>query len=253
MNNGPEVREFGGSERPARVETRALSRRFGRRRALADVSLTCGAGEAIAIVGPNGAGKSTLLTLLSTLGRPTSGEIFYDGHPARAGGLALRRRLGVLGHDVSLYPELTARENLTFFGKLFGLAGLDARVLEALSRAGLETRADDPVSAFSRGMRQKLAIERALLHAPDVLLFDEPFTGLDEAAAEALVDRLTGARDAGCAILFSSHDFEHAERVATRVAMLTAGRLTWLAGSGPLRARYRLAHRNVEHPGRGAS
>jgi len=102
-------------------------------------------------------------------------------------------------------------------------------------------------------MRQRLAIERALLHAPDVLLFDEPFTGLDEAAAEAFVERLNGARDAGCAILFSSHDFEHAERVATRVAMLTAGRLTWLDGSGPLRARYRLACRSVEPAGRGAS
>ena len=239
MNNGPEVREVGGSERAARVETRALSRRFGRQRALAGVSLTCAAGEAIAIVGPNGAGKSTLLTLLSTLGRPTSGEIFYDGRPAREAGLALRRRLGVLGHDVSLYPELTARENLTFFGKLFGLPDLDARVSAALGRAGLEARADDPVSAFSRGMRQRLAIERALLHAPDVLLFDEPFTGLDEAAAEALVDRLSGARDAGCAILFSSHDFEHAERVATRVAMLTAGRLTWLEAGPGLRTRYR--------------
>ena len=244
MNNGLST---------ARIETRALSRRFGRRRALADVSLTCDAGDAIAIVGPNGAGKSTLLTLLSTLGRPTSGEILYDGRPAREAGLALRRRLGVLGHDVSLYPELSARENLTFFGKLFGLSDLKTRVADALVRAGLTARADDPVSAFSRGMRQRLAIERALLHAPDVLLFDEPFTGLDESAAEALVDRLTGARDGGCAILFSSHDFEHAERVATRVAMLTAGRLAWLDGAGPLRARYRAAHRGAEQAREGAS
>ncbi|MDQ3068097.1 MAG: ABC transporter ATP-binding protein [Acidobacteriota bacterium] len=224
-----------------RVETRALSRRYGRHRALADVSLTCRGGEAIALVGPNGAGKSTLLTLLSTLARPTSGQILYDGRHAQACGLELRRRMGVLGHDVSLYPELTARENLTFFAKLFGVSDCGDRVRDALAASGLSARADDPAGTFSRGMRQRLAIERALLHAPDVLLFDEPFTGLDEHAAEALVCRLETARAHGASVIFSSHDFEHAERVASRVAMLDAGRLTWLDGTGPLRDRYRAA------------
>ena len=232
---------FGGSEGAPRVETRALSRRYGRQRALLDVSLACDGGEALALVGPNGAGKSTLLALLSTLARPTSGEILFDGRPATGGGTTLRRRLGVLGHDVSLYPELTARENLAFFARLFDVADAAAGVTTALGHAGLAARADDPVATFSRGMRQRLAIERALLHAPDVLLFDEPFTGLDESAAERLIARLTAAREAGCAVIFSSHDFEHAERVATRVAMLTAGRLQWLDGAGPLRARYRAA------------
>lgn len=228
----------GGTSTP-RVEARDVSRRYGRRRALASVSLTCDGGEAIALVGPNGAGKSTLLTLLSTLGRPTSGAVLFDGRPAATWGLAVRRRLGVLGHDVGLYPELTARENLTFVARLFRLADARARVDAALARAGLSARADDPVSAFSRGMRQRLAIERALLHDPDILLFDEPFTGLDESASESLVARLTGAREAGCAILFSSHDFESAERIATRAALLDAGRLAWLDGAGPLRGRYR--------------
>ena len=227
------------SEPDARLIARALTRRYGRVRALADVSFACAGGDAIALVGPNGAGKSTLLTLLSTLARPTSGEILYDGRPAAAWGSRLRRRRGGLGHDVSLYPELTARENLTFFGRLFALPNLTQRVDAALASAGLEPRADAVVATFSRGMRQRLAIERALLHAPDILLFDEPFTGLDESASEALVSRLVRARDAGACILFSSHDFEHAERVATRVAMLDAGRLSWLEGSAPLRARYR--------------
>lgn len=239
MSSGPETSP--PATRAPRVETRGLSRRFGRRRALVDVSLTCNGGEAIAIVGPNGAGKSTLLMLLATLGRATSGEILYDGRPTTDNALALRRRLGVLGHDVALYPELTARENLLFFGRLFGAADLVTLVDAALERAGLSERADDVVSAFSRGMRQRLAIERALLHAPDVLLFDEPFTGLDEAASESLVSRLNGAREAGCAIFFSSHDFEHAERIATRVAMLNAGRLTWLEPGPGLRGRYRSA------------
>lgn len=227
----------------SRIETRGLSRRYGRQRALLDVSLTCGGGEALALVGPNGAGKSTLLALLSTLARPTAGEILYDGRAAAAWGPRLRGRIGVLGHDVSLYPELTARENLLFFGRLFGVPALDDRVRRALAQAGLEARADTPVGTFSRGMRQRLAIERALLHAPDILLFDEPFTGLDESAAEALIERLLAARAGGASIVFSSHDFEHAERVAPRVAMLEAGRLSWLDGEGPLRARYRTAAR----------
>lgn len=240
-NRGPEVREAGDAGRAARIEARGVSRRYGRVRALADVSFSCGGGEAIALVGPNGAGKSTLLNLLSTLARPTAGEILYDGRAPAALGPALRGRFGVLGHDVSLYPELSARENLIFFGRLFGAPDLENRVAGALAAAGLERRADAPVGTFSRGMRQRLAIERALLHGPDILLFDEPFTGLDESASESLVARLAAARDAGACIVFSSHDFEHAERVATRVAMIDAGRLSWLEGTGPLRERYRSA------------
>ncbi|MEX2273386.1 MAG: ABC transporter ATP-binding protein [Vicinamibacterales bacterium] len=230
----------------SRLETRGLSRRYGRQRALIDVSLTCNAGEAIALVGPNGAGKSTLLSLLSTLARPTAGEILYDGRSASAWGPSLRGRIGSLGHEVSLYPELSARENLMFFGQLFGTPDVTDRVARALRLSGLESRADSPTGTFSRGMRQRLAIERALLHAPDILLFDEPFTGLDEPAAEALIARLAAARIEGAAIVFSSHDFEHAERVATRVAMLSAGRLTSLGGldgAGSLRERYRAAPR----------
>ena len=223
------------------LETRGVSRRYGRQRALIDVSFTCHRGEALALVGPNGAGKSTLLSLRSTLARPTSGDILYDGRSSGEWGGALRRRIGVLGHDVSLYPELSARENLTFFARLFGAPRPGDAVSHALQMAGLESRADAAVGTFSRGMRQRLAIERALLHAPDILLFDEPFTGLDESAAEALIARLTHAREAGAAVVFSSHDFEHAERVATRVAMLVDGRLSWLEGRDPLRARYRSA------------
>lgn len=225
------------------IETRALTRRYGRTRALVDVSLSCGGGEAVALVGPNGAGKSTLLTLLSTLARPTSGDVLFDGRQAAAWGPALRRRMGVLGHDVGLYPELTARENLMFFGRLFEVADLERAVADAIAHAGLERRADSPVGTFSRGMRQRLAIERALLHGPDILLFDEPFTGLDESSSEALITRLLGLRSAGSCIVFSSHDFEHAERIASRVALLDAGRLSWLEGGRALRETYRVALR----------
>src|SRR5204863_1547235 len=125
---------------------------------------------------PNGAGKSTLLGVLSTLLAPSSGQIAYGGHGLRAGA-PLRARIGVLGHDLFLYPELTARENLRFFADLHGVPNPDARVTAALVQAVLETRADEPVSTFSRGMRQRVALERALIHAPRLLLLDEPFTG----------------------------------------------------------------------------
>jgi len=234
-----------------RIETRAVSRRYGRTRALFDVSLSCDGGDAVALVGPNGAGKSTLLTLLSTLARPSTGEILYDGRNAADWGPALRRRFGVLGHEVSLYPELTARENLEFFGRLFGVTELDRRVERALAKAGLERRADSPVGTFSRGMRQRLAIERALLHDPDILLFDEPFTGLDEASSESLIERLAGARSSGACIVFSSHDFEQTERVASRIALLDAGKLAWLEAGTSLRERYRLALRRTPEASEG--
>jgi len=215
-----------------RIETRAVSRRYGRTRALFDVSLSCHAGEALALVGPNGAGKSTLLTLLSTLARPTSGDILYDGRSSAAWGAALRRRFGVLGHDVSLYPELTARENLEFFGRLYALSDLPRRIDAALERAGLRPRADDVVAGFSRGMRQRLAVERALLHEPRLVLFDEPFTGLDDDARQMLLARLRALRETGAIVLIATHDFGTVDEILDRAALLRDGRLVSLTAGG---------------------
>jgi heme exporter protein A len=216
-----------------------VSRHFGRRKALSRISFDCRAGEILGLLGPNGAGKSTLLSILATLLAPSNGEVTYGGHRARVAGAALRSRLGMLGHDLYLYPELTARENLLFFARLYGLTDADDRVRHGLEHANLTDRADDVVSGFSRGMRQRLALERALVHAPRLLLLDEPFTGLDQASTAALITRLKGLQAAGCLIVLATHDLEIAEHVISRSMFLRAGRLvTDTELSGDLRSRY---------------
>lgn len=219
-----------------------VSRSFGRRRALHRVSFYCSAGEIVALLGPNGAGKSTLLSITATLLEPSSGEVRYGDHSARRAGAALRGRIGLLGHDLYIYPELSAAENLTFFGRMYGLADLSQRVDTALARADLAHRRDDPVGGYSRGMRQRLALERALLHEPRLVLLDEPFTGLDDAATGALRQRLAGLREKGSIVLVTTHDLETIEGIIDRAVMLQNGRLLELPhGAGSLRDRYRRA------------
>jgi ABC-type multidrug transport system ATPase subunit len=225
-----------------RLLIRDVSRHFGRRRALHRINLECRAGEIVGLLGPNGAGKSTLLAILSTLLAPSSGEVLYGNTPARDAGPALRGRIGLLGHDLYLYPELTAGENLAFFARLYGLDRVGERVAEALVRARLSDRASDTVAGFSRGMRQRLALERALLHGPRLLLLDEPFTGLDDDSGQALVRRLRELRTAGRIVIVATHDLDLAEGLLDRAAVLRDGRLLGVdAGSATLRDRYRRA------------
>lgn len=222
------------------VDIRDVSRYYGRRRALSHVSLVCRRHEVLGLLGPNGAGKSTLLSILATLITPSAGEVRYGVHQARQAGAALRARLGLLAHDLHLYPELTARENLDFFARLYGLPDVPGRVGRALEQAGLEDRGDDLVTSFSRGMRQRLALERALLHEPRLLLLDEPFTGLDDTSAAALVARLRQLRADGRIIVVATHDLDVAEGLLDRAAVLRDGRLLAIdEAQGPLRERYR--------------
>jgi heme exporter protein A len=222
------------------VSVQAVSRHFGRRRALSRVSLDCRAGEIVGLLGPNGAGKSTLLGVLSTLVRPSAGEVLYGSRSARTWGDRLRSRIGMLGHDLFLYGDLSARENLAFFGQLYGLANLESRLEMALSDARLADRAHDRVSSFSRGLRQRLALERALLHHPRLLLLDEPFTGLDDASSRLLIQRLQSLREQGVIVVMATHDFESADTVVDVPVCLRDGRLLpVVAGREPLRERYR--------------
>jgi heme ABC exporter ATP-binding subunit CcmA len=222
------------------LSIRDLSRNFGRRRALSRVSLDCRAGEIVGLLGPNGSGKSTLLAIASTLMAPSSGEIRYGGRSAAEFGPGLRSTIGVLSHDLHLYSELTARENLTFFANLYALTDASARASTALEFAGLAERADDPVMSFSRGMRQRLALERALLHGPRLLLFDEPFTGLDEASTAGLIRRLRELRSRGGIVLVATHDFDTAEQVLDRAIVLRDGRVIGAETDvKDLRRRYR--------------
>ena len=218
-----------------------VSRHFGRRRVLSKISLQCEAGEIVALLGSNGAGKSTLLSIAATLLDPSWGIVRYCGGVARAAGAELRARIGVLGHDLSIYPELSAAENLRFFARVYGVSDVEGAVEAALRRAGLDQR-DDPCGRFSRGMRQRLALERALLHRPRLVLLDEPFTGLDDAATEALRARLRELRTDGCIVLLATHDLETIDGLADRAVVLVGGRLLTIdTGSGTLRERYRRA------------
>lgn len=216
-----------------------ISRHFERRRALSRVSFTCSRGEVLGLLGHNGAGKSTLLSILATLLRPSSGEVRYGTMTAADAPPGLRSRLGLLGHEIQLYPELTARENLRFFARLYGLADADGLAAAALERAGLADRADDAVLSFSRGMRQRLALERALLHEPRLLLLDEPFTGLDQRSAGAVVERLGALAAEGRIVILATHDLDLAAQVVTRAAILRDGRLAAIhEGHASLRERY---------------
>jgi heme exporter protein A len=219
-----------------------VSRHFGRRRVLNKVTFRSEAGQIVALVGANGAGKSTLLGIAATLLDPSSGRVQY-GDTTSASGAALRARIGVLGHDLFIYPELTAFENLAFFARAYGVRDVGRTVQSALECAGLDQR-DDPVGRLSRGMRQRLALERALLHDPRLVLLDEPFTGLDDTATAALRDRLTDLRHAGCIVLVATHDLETIDGVADRAVLLRGGRLLSIDdGPGSLRDRYRQANR----------
>ena len=221
------------------LELRDVSRLYGRRRALWHASLAARAGEVIGLFGPNGAGKSTLLGLVSTLMRPTGGGIYFGGADATTLGDGLRARIGLLGHDLFLYGELTARENLEFFGALYGVRDR-ARIDAALERARLTERAGDRVSGFSRGLRQRLALERALIHEPRVVLLDEPFTGLDVDSTDLLIDRLRDLKAAGAIVLMATHDFDSADRVIDRMVCVKQGRLREPGLSNvPLKDRYR--------------
>jgi heme exporter protein A len=193
------------------IIARSLSRRFAYRPVLVDVSFALHRGEAFLLVGPNGAGKTTLLRVLAGLLRQTTGQV------------ERRATVGMVAHDPMLYPALTARENLRFFARLHGVDG--ARVTDLLEQVGLTHRAHDRVGTFSRGMLQRMAIARALVHQPDVLLFDEPLSGLDDAASRALVTLLVELRDRGTAMILVSHQLELLRGVGTHIVRMAGGRL----------------------------
>ncbi len=209
---------------PPLLVAEALVRRFASVTALAGVSLTVHAGDVVLVLGPNGAGKTTLLRCLAGLARPLRGRVMVAGRDVHADPAA-RAALGFLSHNALVYEDLTPRENLRFAAALHGLDDPEPRLITALAAAHLEERADLPVRGFSRGMLQRLALARATLHHPDLLLLDEPFTGLDAAAAEALRARLLAEREGGTAIVCVTHDPAELWEVATRVVILVGGRV----------------------------
>lgn len=200
---------------------------FGREPALSGVSCTLARGEISLIMGPNGAGKSTLLGVLSTLTRPSSGSVRYGdkdhGHAAQH----LRHRIGVLAHNPMLYPQLTGRENLLFFARLYGLSAAHAEeaARQWLERVHLEGQGDRPVHQLSRGMTQRIALARTLLPAPELLLLDEPFTGLDREASELLRRELRLAAERGAIVALVTHQLAALEELGQQLLVLERGRL----------------------------
>ncbi len=204
---------------------RGAGRRYGERAALRDVTLELEFGRTLVVFGPNGAGKTTLLRMLATLLRPHAGTVCVLGHELPADGYAVRGRIGFLGHDALLYRELSGRENLTFHARLHGVAA--ERVDEVLDAVGMTARSGDPVAELSRGMIQRLAIARAVLHEPELLLLDEPLANLDPAAA-AQVAPLIGAASATTRVV-TSHDPAGGLRGADVALGLKGGRVALLA------------------------
>lgn len=207
------------------IETRRLVKRFGMKTVLRQIDLQIAQGEFVALLGPNGAGKTTLLRILASLARPSLGQVMIAGYSLPWQASAVRRKLGVVSHQPLLYGDLSAEDNLRFFGRLYGLAGLEARVTETLALVGLEHRRHELVRTFSRGMQQRLAIGRAVLHRPEVLLLDEPHTGLDQDACEMLEAVLRQVTRAGQTVLMTSHDLARAAALAGRFDVLVRGKI----------------------------
>ncbi len=209
---------------PAALEVRGVERSFGHVRALRGVSFALRPGDSLAVFGPNGAGKTTLLRILAGLLRPLRGEVLLDGQPLERGDAAHRRRVGLIAHYSLLYDGLTAAENLAFYARMYGVPDRDAAVRRALEGVGLADRADDAAGTFSRGMVQRLAIARALLHEPRIVLLDEPFSGLDQRAAATLRDLLMRLRAERRTMVLVTHNIDEGLELATHVAIQVAGR-----------------------------
>lgn len=207
------------------LEIEGVFKYYGDFAALRDVKLRVEAGSSVALLGRNGAGKTTLLRIIAGLSRPSNGRVNIFGSDVRQE--MARRRIGVLGHGISLYDELSAMENLTLFARLYGLENPAAKAEQWLERTGLERVRDGLVREFSRGMRQRLAVARAFLHDPDVLLFDEPFTALDDRAIAVLQSLLSDAHAAGRTIVMSTHQLKEALMLATHVALIRRGQIAY--------------------------
>ena len=238
-----------GSDIPV-LEAASLVRDYGPVRAVDDVSFRLHAGEFLSVFGPNGAGKTSLLRLLAGGLRPTAGEVRVSGVPLSIGDRAARGRIGILSHLSFLYSRLTARENLQFYGRLHDLRDLESRVSARLSAVGLERYADSPVQTLSRGTVQRLAVARALLHDPEIVLLDEPYTGLDSYACAVLQDVLSALKGGGRTVVMVTHNLGRGLELADRLAIQVRGRFVFEGERGDLDAdRLEQSYRQVVEEG----
>ena len=214
-----------GAIAPNAISAMSISKWIDDRPVLHELSFEIPVGKFVALLGSNGAGKSTLLKLLSTLTPATSGELRLFGRPVADDRALVRSRIGMIGHQSMLYRDLSARENLIFFGRLYGIPNPRDRADELLAAVGLSDRADDPVKAFSRGMTQRVAVARALVHEPELLLADEPFDGLDAPSTVVVEELLLELHRTGKTVILVNHNVAQSLRISQRVIVLREGQI----------------------------
>lgn len=216
------------------LQVQGLSKVFGQVKALQGIDLTLHRGEFLTIFGPNGAGKTTLIKILSFLITPSSGIFTLGNYNAREQGEEARRLIGVISHHTFLYQQLTAYENLRFYGEMYGVPALESRITQLLASVGLKHRSHDLVRTFSRGMQQRLSIARALIHDPPLLFLDEPYTGLDLHASQLLRDILLRLHDRERSIILTTHNLTRGLEMCDRVAIQVAGKIVYQAAKAEI-------------------
>ena len=212
---------------PLAIDVRDLERRFGAIQAVDGVSFGVLRGEVLSLLGPNGAGKSTVISMLSGLLRPTAGDAWVMGHSITREPMAVKSLLGVVPQDLALYPDLTARENLTFWGRMYGLRGalLRTRVDEVLELIGLTDRQHGRVETFSGGMKRRVNIAVALLHRPEVVIMDEPTVGIDPQSRRHILDAVKALNRQGMTVLYTTHYMEEAQELSAHIAIMDQGKV----------------------------
>ena len=227
------------------IAVRGLIKSFGPKAALRGVDLDVAEGESLTLIGPNGAGKTTFIRILATLTGPSMGTVSVAGYDISRQGAEIRRQVGLVSHQTFLYGDLSAEENLRFYGRMYDVPQLEQSIGSLLQRVGLEHRRLDLIRTFSRGMQQRLSIARALLHDPALLLLDEPYTGLDQRAMDMLRDVLTDLAGQSRTIVMTTHNLERGLEICDRAAILANGRLVYQADKEELDvASFREAYRH---------
>ncbi|HWJ03574.1 MAG TPA: ABC transporter ATP-binding protein [Verrucomicrobiae bacterium] len=207
------------------IIAQGLTKQIGSKKILKGIDLEIAAGEFVTCFGPNGAGKSTTMKILALLSKPSGGKLLIDGKDTREHGDSLRSKVGVISHNTFLYDNLTAKENLLFYGKMYDVANLDARADLLLEQVGMTYAANDVVRTFSRGMQQRLAIARSLVHDPPILLMDEPYTGLDEMAKGILTSVLQQLSQSKHTVFLITHDFDQGLEQSDQTLILVGGKI----------------------------
>jgi heme exporter protein A len=216
------------------IHASKLIKAFGRRPVLRGIDLEVPAGQSVALFGPNGAGKTTLIRIIAGLSKLTSGRVLLGGQDVQKAGPSLRRYIGFVSHNPLVYDSLTAEENLLFFGRMYDVPALEQRIVQVLEQVGLAGRRKDVVRTYSRGMIQRLAIGRAILHNPPILLLDEPDTGLDQQAADMLRSLLVELGSSDRTVLLTTHNLERGIEWADRALILNGGRVRFDSATGDL-------------------